>query len=189
MMKKWMYLLLGTVFGVFIALGGTVFADQVNSLIGKKVTGEMTVIVNGKELSEKGAVINGRTNAPVRAVVDAVGGELKLEGKTIHITTASEQTHDNSVLTPNKDNKYLNSSKSDLEELKNSILNNRIKPAVEERAGILKEIEILKTSGPNGTPAPGLIDKQKQLDEYNTIIANAEAELELVEAALAALNK
>lgn len=186
-MKKWTYLLSGVILGIFLTLSGTVFADQVKSLIGKKVTGEMTVIVNGKELSEKGAVISGRTNAPVRAVVDAVGGELKLEGKTIHITTESGQDQSNDASSSDSNNKYMNSSKSDLEELRNSIQNNRIKPAVEEREGILKEIEILKTSGMNGEPSPGLADKQKQLAEYDVIIAKAKEELRLVEEALAVI--
>lgn len=86
-MKKWLYLLSGVVIGAVVATSSSAFAAQVKSLVGQKVTGEYTVVVNGKTLSDKGAVIDGRTNAPVRALSDALGADLKVEGKTINITT------------------------------------------------------------------------------------------------------
>lgn len=83
----------GLLFGVVPA-----FASQVQSLIGQKVTGEYTVTVNGKTLEDKGVVVNGRTNAPVRAISDALGAELKMDGKTIVITTNNEETPSTSDL-------------------------------------------------------------------------------------------
>lgn len=88
-MKRWGYLLSGILIGVVVATAGSAAAAQVKSLIGQKVSAELTVVVNGKELPNKGAVINGTTNAPVRALVDAVGGNLALEGKVITITTTT----------------------------------------------------------------------------------------------------
>lgn len=186
-MKKWGYLLSGVVIGALVATSGNAVVAQVKSLVGQKVTGEYKVIVNGKELQEKGAVINGKTNAPVRALSESIGADLKVSNKTITITTQSEVALEPDNKTSAKDNKYMGSSKENLEELKFSIENRRLKPVIEGRKGILAEIEILKTSGMNGEPAPGLVDKQKQLAEYDAIIADATNELRLVEEALAAI--
>ncbi|MCM3041721.1 hypothetical protein M3201_18670 [Paenibacillus motobuensis] len=86
-MKKWMYLISGILIGVIIATSGSAAAAQIKSLVGQKVTGELNVVINGEKLEEKGAVINGKTNAPVRAISDAIGGKLDLKGDTIYITT------------------------------------------------------------------------------------------------------
>ncbi|WP_240927431.1 hypothetical protein [Paenibacillus thiaminolyticus] len=72
-MKKWTYLVSGIAIGALVATAGSAFADQVKSMIGKKVTAEYTVVVNGKELEDKGAVIEGRTNVPVRGISNALG--------------------------------------------------------------------------------------------------------------------
>lgn len=91
-MKKWLYILSGFVIGAVVATSSSAFAAQVKSLVGQKVTGEYTVVVNGRELSDKGAIINGRTNAPVRALSDAIGGNLNVDNqkKVINITTDGE---------------------------------------------------------------------------------------------------
>ncbi|MGV7643095.1 stalk domain-containing protein, partial [Mycobacterium kansasii] len=59
-------------------------------MIGKKVTGEYTVVVNGEKLSDKGAIIDGRANVPVRALSESLGVDIKVDGKTIMVT--SEET-------------------------------------------------------------------------------------------------
>lgn len=186
-MKKWAYLLSGVVIGALVATSGSALAAQVKSLVGQKVTGEYKVIVNGKELQEKGAVINGKTNAPVRALSESIGADLKVSGKTITITTQSEMTLETENKSSSNENQYIGSSKENLEELKYSIENRRLKPAIDGRKEILAEIEILKTSGMNGGPAPGLAAKEKQLKEYDDIIAKDTEELRLVEEALAAI--
>ncbi|MGG4196102.1 stalk domain-containing protein [Paenibacillus jamilae] len=186
-MKKWVYLVSGVVIGAVVATAGSAFADQIKSLVGKKVTGEYTVIVNGKELQDKGAVIDGKTNVPIRGVSQALGADIQVEGKKILVTSKQEGSNSvgGSTKADTNENEYMTDSKESLEVLRDSIKNNRIKPAVEERQSIVKEIEILKTSGMNGTPAPGLAAKEKQLKEYDEIIAKANEELSLVEEALA----
>lgn len=89
-LKKGMYLLSGILIGAIIATSGSAAAAQIKSLVGQKVTGELNVVINGEKLEEKGAVINGKTNAPVRAISDAIGGELELKGDTIYITTQDD---------------------------------------------------------------------------------------------------
>lgn len=88
--KKWLGLTLAFVFGVLVATTGEDVAAQVQSMIGKKVTGEYTVVVNGEKLSDKGAIIDGRANVPVRALSESLGVDIKVDGKTIMVT--SEET-------------------------------------------------------------------------------------------------
>ncbi|MDN4069930.1 hypothetical protein QYF50_18675 [Paenibacillus vini] len=101
-MKKWSFILGGFLLGVAVTLSsGTVFAE-VQSLIGKKVSGEMNVIVNGTKLDDKGAVIEGRTNAPVRALAASLGADLKVEGKDIIITSESTSSGEKEALIQQK---------------------------------------------------------------------------------------
>lgn len=189
-MKKLAYILGGTVLGFVLASSSGAFADAVKSLVGKKVTGEYTVIVNGEKLADKGAIIDGRANVPVRGISEELGADIKVEGKTIIVTTtADEQPVSGGKAESGSPvgNKYLGDSKASLEELKYSIENNRLKPTKEGREEILAEIEILKTSGMNGEPAPGLVVKEAQLAEYDGLIAKATEELRLVNEALAAI--
>ncbi|MBG9735817.1 stalk domain-containing protein [Paenibacillus alvei] len=185
-MKKWTYLTSGIVIGALVATAGSAFADQVKSLIGKQVTAEYDVVVNGKSLQDKGAAIDGRANVPVRSLANAIGADIKVEGKKILVTLEKEEKSSagGSTAPSTNANKYIGGKKKDLEELKNSIENNRIKPAVEEREVVLAEIEKMKKSGTNGEPAPGLAAWEKQLSQYDEIIARANEDLRLVNEAL-----
>lgn len=90
-MKKWSYLLSGILIGALVATSGSAVAAQVKSLVGQKVTGEYKVVVNGEELQDKGAVISGRTNAPVRAISESLGADLKVDNKTKTITITTDE--------------------------------------------------------------------------------------------------
>lgn len=101
-MKKLSYIVGGFLLGVIVTLSsGTVFAG-IQSLVGQKVTGEKYVVVNGEKLENKGAVIKGVTNAPVRSLADSLGVDLKLEGDTIYITQQKESQATNSVMLDGK---------------------------------------------------------------------------------------
>ncbi|MFL1674810.1 copper amine oxidase [Paenibacillus dendritiformis] len=187
-MKKWTYLVSGIVVGAILATAGNAFADQI-SMIGKKVTGEYTVIVDGKALQDKGAVIDGRTNVPVRGITQALGADFKVEGKKIIVTTEQDRpssTDNSSTSKPTSDNKYTGDSKESLEALKDSIENRRLKPLVKERQELLTEIEALKKVGDS---VPVLADKEKRVQEYDDMISKESEELRLVNEALAALEK
>lgn len=184
-----MYLVSGAVIGALVATAGSAFADQVKSMVGKKVTGEYTVIVNGKTLPDKGAVIDGRTNVPVRGISNALGVDLQVEGKKIIISDSSNSANTTPPKTTSSDNKYMGGSKESLEEIRDSTQNRILKPTIKGREEILAEIEILKTSGMNGEPSPGLADKEKQLAEYDAEITKYTKELELINEALDALEK
>ncbi|MFD3274554.1 copper amine oxidase [Paenibacillus dendritiformis] len=190
-MKKWTYLLSGVVIGALVATAGSVFADQVKTLVGKKVTGEYTVVVNGKELQDKGAVIEGRTNAPVRGLTDALGVEMKLEGKKIIITSDDVDSVSKENTGVSEDNPYLGKSKDSLIRNRDSLKNETLASIEKERQAILTEIELLKESQekyPN-MDSSSLAAKEKQLADYNAMQAKYTKELELINEALAALEK
>lgn len=77
-MKKF---IAGVVVGVCLFAGSAVFADSIN-LIGQKVQGVFSVEKNGSKIADA-VIINGTAYAPVRAVSDAAGTKLNIEGKRI----------------------------------------------------------------------------------------------------------
>ncbi|BFH13537.1 copper amine oxidase [Paenibacillus melissococcoides] len=187
-MKKWTYLLTGVVIGAIVATAGSAYAEQIKSLVGKKVTGEYTVIVDGKTLADKGAVIEGRTNAPVRGLADALGVDMKVEGKKIIIT--SDDTDSASNTTPtNTNNPYLGRSKADLEKSRDSIQNDILASTEEGRRNILAKIQELEKNGAPRGEGTSLTAKEEQLASYDAEIAKYTKELELINEALAALEK
>ncbi|WP_160045708.1 stalk domain-containing protein [Paenibacillus sp. USDA918EY] len=190
-MKKWLYLLSGVVIGAVVATSSSAFAAQIKSLVGQKVTGEYTVVVNGKTLSDKGAVINGRTNAPVRALSDALGADLKVEGKTITVTTEGEAAPSNEgqPTSVSSTNKFMGQPKSSLLNSKDIIENKILAPTIKGRENILAEIKSLKETEAKGIPVPVLAEKEKQLQQYDADIAKYTEELRQVNEALAALEK
>ena len=88
-MKKWLYAAGAFIIGVTVASSSEAVAAQVKNMIGQKVTGEYTIVVNGEKLPEKGAIISGKTNAPVRAVSESLGADLKVDNtnKIVEINT------------------------------------------------------------------------------------------------------
>ncbi|MEK4117705.1 stalk domain-containing protein [Paenibacillus sp. FSL W8-0919] len=176
-MKKSAYVFGGVLIGLVLTTSASVFADSVKSMIGKKVTGEYTVIVNGQKLTEKGAIIDGKANVPVRAVSESLGADIKVSGKTITITTESAEED---VVT----NRYSGQSRSEIKEAIRLIHERILEPTLVGRDEILAEIARLEKEG----ASPELIEsRKKQLTSYETDIAAAIAEIAEAEAALAAL--
>lgn len=69
-MKK---IIIGIIIGMALTLSSTALADQVTTLIGKKIANEYPVFVDGKELEKKAIVVNGSSYLPVRLMGDTVG--------------------------------------------------------------------------------------------------------------------
>ncbi|RPK29989.1 stalk domain-containing protein [Paenibacillus xylanexedens] len=189
-MKKVAYIAGGILIGMVVSTAGGAFADTVKSVVGKKVTGEYTVIVDGKKLSDKGAIIDSRANVPARALSEALGADVQVSGKTITITSdGSSSTESNSSgatasAPTNASNKYIGYTKSSLEELKESKINNTIKPVSEGRESILKEIADAKELMAKGVPVTNLEIFEKELASHDKILAEANAELKLIDEAL-----
>lgn len=197
-MKKWAYLVSGIAIGALVATSGSAFADQVKSLVGQKVTGEYKVIVNGKELQDKGAVIAGKTNAPVRALSEALGANLKVEGKTINITTDEAPTQSGSGTVENSAlaNEFSGWSQKDLETKKESLsrLLQSTKDDLEKVNEQLKDVENMKKyadEDPNFiAPNEGEVKKlTEQVKSYEADIAKYSKQLEQINEALNALEK
>ncbi|MET1173768.1 stalk domain-containing protein [Paenibacillus amylolyticus] len=190
-MKKAAYIAGGILIGMVVSTAGGAFADTVKSVVGKKVTGEYTVIVDGKKLSDKGAVIDSRANVPARALSEALGADVKVSGKTITITSDTTGSDEGLSDTPtpvptSSTNKYLGGTKESLETLRISILNHTIEPATEGRENVLKEIADGKELQARGVSVTNLEAFEKQLASYDKILADANADLKLIDEALAA---
>lgn len=180
-MKKSLYVLGGVLIGVVVATSSSAMADGVKSLIGKKVTGEYTITVNGEKLTDKGAIIDGKANVPVRAISESLGAEIKVSGKTITVTT--EPSNDTANSSVNNSNQYASWSKADLVNRQTTLKDNILAPTQAERQSLLKELEQAKAD-----ESEVLIETlEKQIAVYDNDIAKYTAELEKVEAALASI--
>ncbi|NWL90019.1 copper amine oxidase [Paenibacillus sp. 79R4] len=188
-MKKWGYLLSGVVIGAMLMTSGSALAAQVKSLVGQKVTGEYTVIVNGKALSDKGAVIDGKTNAPVRAISDAIGSKLDVDNKKKVINIITETNEDQTSNTGAETaNKYVGQSKESLTKIKNGLENDTLKVLRSEREKIKASLDELESFDNAGEiTQQGIESTRKQLSIYDADIAKYTEELRLVNEALEAL--
>lgn len=185
-MKKAAYIAGGILIGFVLSTSAGAFADSVKSLVGKKVSGEYTVIVNGQKLSDKGAVIDGKANVPVRGISEALGADIKVEGKTITLTSNStvEDGTSTSGETVKLDNKYAGRSKESLEETLTILRDRILTPNLKEREEVAKEIERYRDQG---IDPKDYASRETQLAGYDERIAATKADIAQAEAALAAL--
>ncbi|WP_134904481.1 hypothetical protein [Paenibacillus polymyxa] len=72
-MKKYVA---GFLAGALFTIGATSFADEIQSLVGKKIQGETAVSVNGKSI-DKAIVVEGKSYAPVRSIGEAAGMKVQ----------------------------------------------------------------------------------------------------------------
>jgi hypothetical protein len=94
-MKKF---IMGLILGVGLTIAVSAAAEEIQSLIGKQVEGQVAVEVDGVQINVPAAIIDGTSYAPVRAVGEAVGKEVDWkEGKVI---LESKQTVPNPSATP-----------------------------------------------------------------------------------------
>ncbi|GGF86994.1 hypothetical protein [Paenibacillus aceti] len=192
-MKKWSYLLVGILIGAIIATSGSAAAAQIKSLVGQKVSGELNVVINGQKLQDKGAVIGGRTNAPVRAISDAIGGVLTLNGDTIYITTDSGNADQSKT---ESSNKYLDMSKERLDEKKKD-LENQIKILNSGKQELLDLIEKTQETNSSTTDINLIKSGTEKIEKINNEIKTlfdpelekCQQDLKLVEEALSKLEE
>lgn len=179
-MKKLVYVIGGVLFGFILATSASTFADGVKSLIGTKVSGEYTVIIDGKRLVDKGAIIDGKANVPVRGISDALGADVKVSGKTITITSEELKSEGTSASSTNE---YADWSKADLENRRSTLLEKILAPTQRERDSLVKDLEVAKSE-----KADTLVSTiEKQLALYDADIEKYTADLKQVEAAIAAI--
>jgi hypothetical protein len=80
-MKKYV---VGFLAGILFSISATVFAEDIQNLIGKKVQAEYVVEINGQALST--VVVEGKNYAPVRSLGEAAGYKVDVNGKKVTLT-------------------------------------------------------------------------------------------------------
>ncbi|CAM3369629.1 copper amine oxidase [Paenibacillus taichungensis] len=185
-MKKVAYLVGGVLIGFVLSTSSGAFAETIKSMVGKKVTGEYSVIVDGKALSDKGAIIDGKANIPVRGISEALGADIKVSGKTITVTTSQEpaELDDNTSSSQVSENKYAGRSKASLEETLSILKDRMLAPNLKERDEVAAEVNRLKSVGADDAL---IKEREAQLAGYDERIASTKADIALAEAALAAI--
>lgn len=166
-MKKLIYVVASFSLGVVVALSGSSAYAAVQSMIGKKVTAEMTVIVDGQELINKGAVIDGVTNVPVRAMSNSIGADISVEGKTIYINTKGEGEKQALLDEKEKLEKSIESTQKEYDNTKEKMEQSRI-PGTDRYEGEqtwVNALEILDAK---------IKEKEGELDKINEALKNFE---------------
>ena len=90
-MKRLAYIALGIFIGVSLTISAGAYAAS-SGLIGKKVTSEVDVNVNGSKIADRGAVVDGRTYLPVRTIANILGASTSYESGEVLLTTSTKVT-------------------------------------------------------------------------------------------------
>lgn len=88
-MKKIGYLAIGIVIGSIMSFSVGAAADSI-SLIGKKISGESDVLVDGKKIGSA-IIVNGSSYAPVRVIGEAAGFDVGFVDKKVVLGTTKEE--------------------------------------------------------------------------------------------------
>ena len=75
--------------GAVFATSATVFADNVKSLVGRKVQAETDVILNGQKI-DTAVAIDGKSYAPVRSIAEAAGLNVSYRNGRIELDTVRD---------------------------------------------------------------------------------------------------
>ncbi|WP_110930598.1 hypothetical protein [Paenibacillus bouchesdurhonensis] len=186
-MKKF---IAGIMVGALLFGGTSVLADSIKSLVGAKVTGTYTVQKTDGTKVADGAVINGSAYVPVRALAEATGIPLNVEGKTITMGTQSVKPEGNALsdeaLTLVNEItrlKNVNRSTQELIELEliheKTLLDSIAKEEAREEE-LPGSLEILQSN---------LTKTREKVAEYQAKIDAAEAEITKLQAQVDALSK
>lgn len=169
-MKKY---ITGFLAGALFTVAGAAFADDIQSLIGKKIQGEAVVELNGQAL-DTAIIVDGKSYAPVRAIGEAAGYDVSMQDKKIILDDKVSNT--STETTPGKEQNV---------EEQTAKLNDRIANANKRIA----ETELLLKGMVEETNKPGYVDKGEQvfIDNYNKKLAEQQSLLSDLESQLAAL--
>lgn len=174
----------GVIVGALLFSGVSVFADSAG-LIGKKVQGVFTLEKAGKKVSDA-VIIDGTAYAPVRAVSQAAGVGLTVEGKKIVMSDGTAATASSTPVT-------LEKLKSDRQEITNQIstltagikdLEENVLPGFRENAEINKN-----NKGAAETTQAALDLYENMLSQKKTELADLQKQLDAIDAQIAELQK
>ncbi|KAG3046004.1 hypothetical protein PC121_g20946 [Phytophthora cactorum] len=165
-MKKY---IAGFLAGAVFVLSATAFADDIKSLVGKKIQGEAVVELNGQAL-DTAIIVDGKSYAPVRVIGEAAGYDVSMQNKKIILGEKA------TAATPGKG--------PSVEEQK-AKLGERIANAKKR----IDDTKLLLNGMVQETQKPGYVDRGEQvfIDNYNKTITEQQTLLADLEAQLAAL--
>lgn len=172
-MKK---LLIGVAAVTLLTSAAIVSANGISSLVGKRVAAEATVFVNGKQVSDA-IIIDGKSYAPVKDVVDSMGGSVKYVKASNGDEKASLQI-ERKTTPVNHLESELTIVESDLESTNNKLKNvlNEIEKYTKQRdeqlAGLTDQTAI---DAVNRKYEGFLNERQAQVESINKKIAELEA--------------
>lgn len=181
-MKKWSYLVAGILIGAMLFGGIPAFADTVKGILGAKVTGVYTVKKATGEKVADGAILNGSTYVPVRAISEAAGIPLTVDTKGKVIVMGSDlQTDEKLYVLQSKRALLL----EDIKEYQGGInlYETDIIPRAQEAAKNTKGTES------EATYQSRLDDRTKELEKYKADLAEAQKQLAEIDAQIAELQK
>jgi len=96
-MKKAGYIFIGMLMGIVLATAASAYADEIQSLIGKKIEGQVPVYLDGEKLDDA-IIIENKSYAPVRKVAEAAGKEVTFaEGKILLESTKTSEVGSSEV--------------------------------------------------------------------------------------------
>ncbi|WP_433581378.1 hypothetical protein [Paenibacillus amylolyticus] len=87
-MKKYVA---GFLAGAVFVLSASAFADDIQSLIGKKIQGEAVMELNGEAL-DTAIIVDGKSYASVRVIGEAAGYDVSMQNKKIILDEKSSAT-------------------------------------------------------------------------------------------------
>jgi hypothetical protein len=91
-MKKYSYLFLGIMIGVMLTASVGAYAAT-KGYIGKKISSEMTVYVDGQKLADAAIVVEGKSFLPVRKTSEVSGLNLELKNNSIYLQSKEQQSN------------------------------------------------------------------------------------------------
>ncbi|WP_314587934.1 stalk domain-containing protein [Paenibacillus terrigena] len=176
-MKKMSYALIGFMAGAVVMFSTSALADNIQTLVGKKVTKEYQVKINNNAISDKAIAIDGKTYLPVRKISNELGAAVTVDNDNISITTGGGKEQPSSPVEATSD--YSNESVTSLNSLIETT-KTRLQLDKEQKERVQEKIEQAKKD--NFQPA---IDEQstklkainERIDKFNKDIQEIEAEL------------
>lgn len=178
--------IVGFIAGAIFMLSTQAYGSGI-SLIGKKVSGEVNVVVDGKQLS-KAIIVEGKSYAPVRDISNGVGADLIYEkGGPIVLSTNSSSSEKSVVdIIEKRDlETKISQQENKLKEIKKTISDLELQ-ITDVKAKITK----IEEQGYEAmTQNIELSAKTKALDEYNDKLVQETKILDDLKAQLVDLQK
>ncbi|MNC06320.1 hypothetical protein D3C75_538270 [compost metagenome] len=167
-----------------LLLGTVPVMAATNSLIGQKVQGLFAIEKGGKKVADA-VIINGVAYAPVKAVADATGASLTVEGKKIIMADGNSNTSTTGVSV-----EQLNLKRAEIVDKINELqagIKNTEEITIPQYEKLAKE---LANNGTLGEQNQATADSyKKKVEEYKQQVSDLQKQLDSIDAQIAELQK